>query len=79
MARQLQQLGLALHEDDLEPTLDEVSHQSIAAIGHVGVDAVEPTLFLGEVGLRGLGDEAAMAGDLAMGVATPVLTAACHA
>jgi hypothetical protein len=51
----------------------------MAAIGHVGVDAVEPTLFLGEVGLRGLGDEAAMAGDLAMGVATPVLTAACHA
>jgi hypothetical protein len=76
IARQLQQIGIPLHQDGLEPTLEEMTHQPMAAIARLGVDAVELTHPLGEVRIGRLDDEVIVVGHLAPGVAAPVETAA---
>ncbi len=53
-----------------------MAHQPMAAIGRLGVDAVDLAHPLGEVGIRCLDDEVIMVRHLAIGVATPVEPAA---
>ncbi len=49
-----------LTQDRFEPTLEEVAHQPMAAIGRLGVDTVELTHPLGKVCIRRLNDEVIM-------------------
>jgi hypothetical protein len=74
-SRQLQQVDIPFDEDSLEPTLEEVTDQSMAPMDCLGGDAVELTHPLQEVGIR-LDDEVIMIGHLAIGVAAPVEAAA---
>ena len=76
VARQLQQVGVALDQDGLEPTLEEVAHEPVAAIDPLRVDAVELTHPFGEVGIGRLDDEVIVVRHLAIGMAAPVEPAA---
>jgi len=52
-------------EDGFEPTLEKVAHPPMAAMGHLGIDAVELTHAPGKVGVGRLHDQIIRVGHLA--------------
>ena len=56
VAGERQQAGIALHQDRLEASLEQVSDQPVAPVGTLGVDTVQLAHALGQVGLRCLDD-----------------------